>query len=104
MRWRPLALYSEFVAEDTEVFITFAADGNRVGGNGGCNSFTGTYQLAENGGLQFSQMVFTRKMCFDVNVEEKFSAVLSATARYALRGDTLVLYDAAGDELGRFGK
>ncbi|MDR0758348.1 MAG: META domain-containing protein [Tannerella sp.] len=104
VRWRPVALYGEAVAEDTEAFITFATDSNRVGGNGGCNSFTGTCKLAADGRLQFSQMVFTRKMCFAENVEEKFSAALDATARYALRDDTLVFYDADGNELCRLGK
>ncbi|MDR1602106.1 MAG: META domain-containing protein [Tannerella sp.] len=103
-RWRPLVLYGKTVAEDTEAFISFATNDLRVGGNSGCNAFTGTCKLTEDGLMQFSQMVFTRKMCFGANIEEKFSAALDATVRFALSGDTLVFYDDTGSELCRFGK
>jgi putative lipoprotein len=104
-RWRPVALYGEPVADDTEAFITFSAEDHRVAGHGGCNLFTGTYHPGKDGEIRFSQMVFTRKMCLGQNIEDTFSAALTAVARYALHGsDTLVFYDDAGTELVRFGK
>jgi heat shock protein HslJ len=103
-RWRPTALYGEPVAPETEAFIVFSADDRRVSGNGGCNTFGGTYRLAPDGGISFSQMIFTRKMCFGANIEERLSAAFGAAVRYAVRDRALLLFDSDGTEIATLAK
>jgi heat shock protein HslJ/uncharacterized lipoprotein NlpE involved in copper resistance len=75
----------------TEVFITFQLNGNRVHGNSGCNNFTGTYQTGPGAVLYLSQMVSTRKMCFDMTVEDQMSKLFQLIDNYSLQADTLSL-------------
>jgi heat shock protein HslJ len=49
-------------ADQQLVTIAFTPDG-KVDGNGGCNSFGSDYQLGENGGLKFGQIVSTMMAC-----------------------------------------
>ena len=76
---------------------------NRVIGSGGCNNFTGTYQLEPGNRIRFSQMVSTAKMCFtNMEVEQKLNQVLGMTDSYFVNGDTLILNRARMAPLARF--
>src|SRR5690606_31851268 len=54
------------VVEGSTVTLEFE-EGSQAGGNAGCNSFGGTYQV-ENGTLSFDQIVSTLMACVDENV------------------------------------
>ncbi|MDR1407347.1 MAG: META domain-containing protein [Tannerella sp.] len=101
-RWMPVALYGQPVVRETEAFLTFDTDSSRISGNSGCNIFRGAYRSAADGALQFSHLISTRKMCLGENIEERFSAALSATVRYVLRNDSLVFFDNDGAEICLF--
>ena len=74
-----------------DAFITFSIEGNRVSGNGGCNIFSGTYKLGTGAELHFSEMVSTRKMCFDITVENQLNRIFQLVDNYSLQGNILSL-------------
>lgn len=87
---------------NSEPFIQFDAEDNRVGASGGCNTMGGTYDLKPNNRLQFSQMISTMMACPNMEVEAALSDVLGRTDSYAIQGDTLSLFRARMAPLARF--
>ncbi len=68
---------------------------NRVQGNGGCNSFFGTYELQESvGRIRFLQMGSTMMACDGLENEIEFLKVLEMADNYSVNGDVLYLNKA----------
>ena len=97
--WRPVAFGTLAVPAEVEVFVRFGAEG-AVAGNGGCNSFNGSYAEA-GGSLVFGPVAATRMACPDaaMAVEDALFGALAATAAARRDGASLVLLDGAGLEL-----
>ena len=85
-----------------EANITLEALGNRVRGNGTCNSFTGTYKLSGNSGIKFSSLIYTELACDDISVENQFFHILEKVENYSLQGETLLLQNANKEVLVKF--
>jgi putative lipoprotein len=82
-------------------FILHPAD-KRVSGSGGCNRFTGGYELAGDR-LNFGRMAATMMACADTMDSEKaFLSALQQAARARIREQHLDLLDASGSVLARF--
>jgi len=86
---------------DANVTLEFA-DG-RVGGNSGCNTYGGGYELA-NGQIKFGEMLSTMMACDEdrMLVESSYLAALQSAARIELAQDVLTIYfgdPAAGARL-----
>jgi copper homeostasis protein (lipoprotein) len=76
---------------------------NRVSGNGGCNSFTGTYQLEANNRIRFSPIAATKMACMNsMEVENQFFKALESADSYYVKGDSLQLIRARMAPLARF--
>jgi copper homeostasis protein (lipoprotein) len=76
---------------ENEAHIIFKAIGNRIVGHGGCNSFSGTYELSGNYNLRFGTVASTRMACMFENPEDDFFALLNAADSYTLSDTLLVL-------------
>jgi heat shock protein HslJ len=104
-RWKLKEIKGKPVAE-TEgtkpAHLTFNSKDTRVFGNSGCNSFSGTYRLKWVNRLLFSEMVFTRMMCTDMDVENKLSEVFRTVESYTINRDTLILNGKEAIPLARF--
>jgi heat shock protein HslJ len=89
---------------DREPYLMFAADGMRVSGFGGCNSFTGSYRLDEPASrIRFEQIASTMMACVGGNdVERSFHEVLETADNYSLNGYRLTLNRARMAPLARF--
>lgn len=87
---------------NSEPFIKFDAEDNRVGASGGCNTMSGTYDLKANNRLSFSEMISTMMACPNMEVEAALADVLGRTDSYAIQGDTLSLFRARMAPLARF--
>ena len=76
---------------DAEAMISFGNDGT-VGGNGGCNSLGGTYEV-DGKEIEFSEITSTLMACDDARMAQEgtVTQVLSGTAEYAIDGNTLTL-------------
>lgn len=89
--------------QNREPHMILREEGARVHGNGGCNSFNGTYELQEGNRIRFSKMASTMMACpGDSDVEARFHQVLEQADNYSLNGDTLTLNKARMAPLARF--
>lgn len=75
---------------------------NRVNGNGGCNSFNGTYVIRNGNRISFSPMASTMMACMNMDIESQFFKALEMVDNYAVKGDTLSLNRARMAPLARF--
>lgn len=55
-------------------YINFSQD-NKISGNGGCNGFSGTYNLNDEGGINVSQIAATKIFCEGAKENEFFKAI-----------------------------
>lgn len=88
--------------EDSGAFVTFKNDNNIVHGNGGCNSFSGTYELKEGNRILLSKMAATLMACTSMEVENTFLPILEMADNYSLNGETMTLNKARMAPLARF--
>ncbi len=81
--------------EGATITLKFEAE-NQFGGSGGCNSYSGQYQV-EDGALLFSQIVSTLMACADERVtqqEQRYFQALEAAGQFELTADRLTIqYD-----------
>jgi heat shock protein HslJ len=82
-------------------FILNPAD-KRISGSGGCNRFTGGYEL-QGDRLIFKQMAGTMMACVDaMDTEKAFLSALGKSAQARIKQQQLELLDASGSVLARF--
>ncbi len=100
--WQLTELLSDTLANDTRVFVHFAADG-KVYGNSGCNQFSGSWGL-DNQRLRLGQMASTMRACPEpqMQLEQVFLAQLALADNYTLADNTLSLNKARMAPLARF--
>ncbi len=86
------------VLEGPKLTLAFGAD-NRVGGNSGCNTFSGTYESGD-GKLTIGPLASTMMACPEpagvMEQEAQYLAALQKAATYEIAGDTLTIRDAEG--------
>lgn len=92
--WRPSHIGEMAVDDDSEMFVQFEADG-KLGGNGGCNRFFGSYRL-DGDKIHVDPISLTRMACpaaimsFEsafVNELQLATVVVGAGTRIAFRND-----------------
>jgi len=69
------------------------AEGERVSGSTGCNSYSGTYQVRGDN-VSFSRLVSTRRACLEQNAneqEQRFLSTLEAANRFRLSPNRLTI-------------
>lgn len=99
--WRPTEIDGVAIAEDTKIFIGFGGDG-RVHGSGGCNRFTGSYEV-DGDMISFSPLAATKMLCPDPiqQNEDRLFATLSRVTRFVRDRADLTLSDDAETPLIR---
>lgn len=75
---------------------------NRVAGNTGCNSFTGSYELGQQNQIRFSPLATTRMYCREVEYENDFLNLFDRAKSYKSIDDSLHIFDAENNLLGVF--
>lgn len=95
---------SSYLAEGTTTTVPFGIsaslllEGGLASGSGGCNTFSGTYQL-DGTSLRFSdEFATTLRLCAeDVQaVEDAYLSTLPTVAGWSIAGDVLALSDSVG--------
>src|SRR5687768_12295252 len=83
--WKLVEIKGQPVMQSTqqnkEAHMILSATDKRVNGNGGCNSFLGSYELQPNNGIMFTKIGATKMACAgnSMQVEQKlFNAFESA--------------------------
>ena len=86
-----------------EPHMILHTDGNRISGNTGCNSFSGTYDLKEPNRISFAPMAVTKMFCTTgMETETQLLKVFQTTDSYYVSGDSLQLIRARMAPLARF--
>ena len=76
---------------------------DRAIGNGGCNNFSGSYELNEaTGRIRFSKVAATQMACLEDTYEGEFFRVLNEADNFSTDGRTLSLNKARMAPLARF--
>ncbi|MFC1464841.1 MAG: META domain-containing protein [Candidatus Brachytrichaceae bacterium NZ_4S206] len=93
------------VITGTELTVVFDAEG-RISGNAGCNAFTGSYKVEDDGKITIGPLAATRKLCNTpegvMEQETQFLAALETAATYRIEGDRLQLRTADGAMAANF--
>ncbi|WP_140485206.1 META domain-containing protein [Flavobacterium sp. GSA192] len=105
--WKLIEIRGQKVTADDfaskEPHLILKSADNRVTGNGGCNSFFGTYELQANlNRISFSKMGSTKMACMKPTVENEFLNVLETVDNYTVKNDTLQLNKARMAPLAKF--
>ena len=89
---------------DTDITAEFGEDG-KVGGSSGCNSYTTTYSVSGKKISFGEQVASTMMACPDpvMQQERDYIEALSSTATFEIDEDVLILYDADGNAIAKFG-
>lgn len=106
--WKLIELNGEAVqpAEQLrrEPHMILNSSEKRVNGNGGCNSFFGSYELQRDNGITFSKIGSTKMACPDdvMQVERLLFQAFETTTKFTLRNDTLFLTKTDTSPLAKF--
>lgn len=103
--WKLMKLGDEAVTvsnDQREPYMVLYSEERRVAGYAGCNRMTGSYVLSEDT-LTFSQMAGTMMACEEgMDIERGFFDMLGKAARWRIKGETLELFDNAGQSIALF--
>lgn len=104
--WRLRAINDEPLPEDTQASIFLGSDG-RIGGNSGCNVYSGQYTL-EDGVLNVSEnLVMTRRACVDsalMALEQRLMQLLPEMTSLSYNSDDYLLIMTKGGIALRFAR
>lgn len=103
--WKLVELNGQPVpALEREPHLILKAEGGRVNGYSGCNSFSGAYTLDEaSSRISFAHIVSTQRGCAEgADVERAFGEALSRADSFSLKGDHMTLNRARMAPLARF--
>jgi heat shock protein HslJ len=105
--WKLIEINGQKVTADNfaskEPHFILKTTDKRVNGNGGCNSFFGSYELQANSNrISFSKIGSTKMACIKPTVENEFFNVLETTDNYTVKNDTLQLNKARMAPLAKF--
>ena len=93
VKWKLVKLMGKDIS-NSDAFISFATDGNRVFGDAGCNTFTGVFKVEHGSQLELSNIAVTLKACPDMTIENPFMKVLNTADNYSLNGNQMTLNKA----------
>lgn len=89
-------------SQQPEPHLVLNSETHRVAGFGGCNRFTGSYELKGNN-LTFSQVAGTMMACVQgMETERAFLQALTQANNWKITGQNLELYDGAGNAIASF--
>jgi heat shock protein HslJ len=94
--WRPIRIGGETWADETDILVRFASDG-QLAGHTGCNRFMGRYALIGDS-IEIGLLATTQMACPEPVMarERRFLAVLEGARRFARERTELTLADAKG--------
>lgn len=70
-----------------EPYMILKMEDSKVIGSGGCNSFTGSYQMDKPHQIKFSKMAATMMACMDMEVEQQMFKMFEMVDNYTISAD-----------------
>jgi heat shock protein HslJ len=105
INWILIELNGEPVPETSESIptIQFDESENRLYGRGGCNQYSGGFELdAESGDVELSQIAATKMACPDMEIENRYFSMLDEVARMEQSSQILKFYNDTGETIAQF--
>lgn len=84
-----------------ETHFVLRTKDQRIIGHGGCNAFSGAYELLEGNKIRFTSLSSTEMACATIEYETDFFKAIQACDNYSIKGDTLSLNKARMAPLAR---
>ena len=104
--WKLITLMGQPIPSSSntlrEPHLNFSTNEQTIGGNGGCNTFSGSYQSIDSSQLSFGPVISTKMYCDEAKYENLFFDVLGRIDNYLINGDTLVLRNSGMDSTAKF--
>lgn len=102
VRWRATYVGAESVPKDAGIWVRFEVDGS-IGGNAGCNSFSGSLEKTESG-VKVGALGATRMACPDpaMSRENAFLGALQKSTAFEVAGQRMTTLDSEGNMLVEF--
>ncbi|MEQ8928062.1 MAG: copper resistance protein NlpE N-terminal domain-containing protein [Fulvivirga sp.] len=88
--WELVSINGVKIASEKIPTIKFDAEANKVQGYGGCNNYSGRFELGVNRRLTISGIIATKMMCQN-SAENEFFEALNKTSSYQLESNKLIL-------------
>lgn len=86
-----------------EPHIIFRSFENKFNGNGGCNTFSGSYELLTGNEIMLSPVMATKMYCEGtMTVEDQLFQILGKVNGYSVIGDELSFTDKEGNIIAKF--
>jgi heat shock protein HslJ len=76
----------------------------KIMGSDGCNNFFGPVKNIEDDELTIGPLGSTMKMCFNMDIPNKFNVAINKVSKYKIENLKLYFFDKKGSELLRFKK
>jgi len=70
-----------------EPYIIFKIEDNRIVGNGGCNGFSGSYELQQGNRIKISQVISTKMACLNMKIEYQLFQIFSQVDNFTVSAD-----------------
>lgn len=103
--WKLIELNGKEIITTTpskEACFILKIENNRVNGNGGCNSFSGTYTLHNGKKIKFSPLTSTMKACKNMKTETELFKTIELIDSYEVIQDTLFLTTETNFPMAKF--
>lgn len=104
--WKLIELNGQALRMETEggngIFMIFDHTGQRIHGFGGCNQYSGSYELTEGNRVSFEGILATRLACPELATEQAFFDALQQADNYAANEERLQLNQGRGLRLAVF--
>jgi heat shock protein HslJ len=71
---------------------------HKISGNGGCNQYSGSYNLNDEGGVNISQIMATKMFC-EGGIENEYLKVLEKVNMAKIDKDKLILMEGVDERL-----
>jgi len=102
VQWRATYVGAEPIPEDAGIWVQFEVDGS-IGGNAGCNSFSGSLEKTESG-IKVGPLGATRMACPNLAMsrETAFLGALQQATAFEVAGQRMTSLDSEGNLLVEF--
>jgi heat shock protein HslJ len=104
--WKLIEIRGQMITAENfvkEPYFILKSNENKVSGNSGCNSFSGSYDLqSKTNRIAFYKLAVTRMACIKPTVEEAFLKILETADNYTIKNDTLQLNKARMAPMAKF--
>ena len=104
VRWRATFIGAEPVPDDAGIWVLFEVDGS-IGGNAGCNSFSGSLEKTD-AGVKVGPLGATRMACPNpaMDRETAFLSALQQATVFEVAGQRMTSLDSEGNLLVEFAR